>query len=123
VSRLSVSRVVRQLSTLRCSNAGAGMFPSEPAKALDEASPIDPGFPYHPMRQRAGPRDCVGWHARPGHGLTPTLKSRWGQEEFGLWDEVSALPREYPGWVLPFQEVDRLEPVDPWECLREDAAG
>jgi hypothetical protein len=38
-------------------------------------------------------------------------------------DEVSALPGEYPGWVLPFQGADRLEPVDPWECLREDAVG
>jgi aryl-alcohol dehydrogenase-like predicted oxidoreductase len=26
-------------------------------------------------------------------------------------DEVSALPPEYPGWMLPFQSVNRIEPV------------
>jgi hypothetical protein len=30
-------------------------------------------------------------------------------------DEISALPPEYPGWVLPFQGADRLELVDRWE--------
>jgi hypothetical protein len=34
-------------------------------------------------------------------------------------DEVSVLPPEYPGWVLPFQGADRLEPVDRWERLSE----
>jgi hypothetical protein len=34
-------------------------------------------------------------------------------------DEVSVLPPEYPGWVLPFQGADRLEPVDRWERFRE----
>jgi len=34
-------------------------------------------------------------------------------------DEVSALPPEYPGWVLPFQAADRLGPVDRWERFRE----
>jgi hypothetical protein len=33
------------------------------------------------------------------------------QHELRHWDEVSALPREYPGWVLPLQGADRLEPV------------
>jgi hypothetical protein len=36
---------------------------------------------------------------------------------------AGALPREDPVWVLPLQEADRLETVDPWECLREDASG
>jgi hypothetical protein len=34
-------------------------------------------------------------------------------------DEVSVLPPEYPGWVLPFQGADRPQLVDRWESLRE----
>jgi hypothetical protein len=34
-------------------------------------------------------------------------------------NEVSALPPEYPGWVLPFQGADRLGPNDRNEHLRE----
>ena len=41
------------------------------------------------------------------------------QDELRQLDEVSALPPEYPGWVLPFQGADRLEPVDRWEHFRE----
>jgi aryl-alcohol dehydrogenase-like predicted oxidoreductase len=33
-------------------------------------------------------------------------------------DQVSAIPPEYPGWVLPFQGADRLGPADRWERLR-----
>ena len=40
------------------------------------------------------------------------------QDELGRLDEVSALPLEYPGWVLPFQGADRLGPADRWELLR-----
>ena len=32
-------------------------------------------------------------------------------EELKQLDEVSALPPEYPGWMLPFQSVNRIEPV------------
>src|SRR6202046_123920 len=32
-------------------------------------------------------------------------------DEIKLLDEVSALPPEYPGWMLPFQSSNRLEPV------------
>jgi len=39
-------------------------------------------------------------------------------EEMKKLDEVSALPPEYPGWMLPFQNMSRLEPVS----LRERAA-
>ncbi len=35
-------------------------------------------------------------------------------EELRLLDEVSALPREYPGWMLATQGTDRLGPVDLW---------
>jgi aryl-alcohol dehydrogenase-like predicted oxidoreductase len=41
------------------------------------------------------------------------------QDELRRLDEVSALPPEYPGWVLPVQAADRLEPVDRWERFRE----
>jgi aryl-alcohol dehydrogenase-like predicted oxidoreductase len=34
------------------------------------------------------------------------------EDELGRLDEVSALPPEYPGWVLPYQGADRLEFVD-----------
>ena len=35
------------------------------------------------------------------------------EEEMLLLDEVSALPPEYPGWMIPFQGAGRLGPVDP----------
>jgi hypothetical protein len=41
------------------------------------------------------------------------------QNELKQLDEVSALPPEYPGWALPFQGADRLEPVDRWERFRD----
>jgi aryl-alcohol dehydrogenase-like predicted oxidoreductase len=41
------------------------------------------------------------------------------QDELRQLDEVSALPPEYPGWVLPFQGADRLELVDRQERFRE----
>jgi aryl-alcohol dehydrogenase-like predicted oxidoreductase len=39
--------------------------------------------------------------------------------ELAQLDEISALPPEYPGWVLPFQGADRLELVDRLERFRE----
>jgi aryl-alcohol dehydrogenase-like predicted oxidoreductase len=33
------------------------------------------------------------------------------EEEIKLLDEVSALPPEYPGWMIPFQNVNRLADV------------
>ena len=41
------------------------------------------------------------------------------QDELRQLDEVSVLPPEYPGWVLPFQGADRLGPGDRSEGLRE----
>lgn len=32
-------------------------------------------------------------------------------DEMGQLDAVSALPPEYPGWMLPFQNANRLKPV------------
>ncbi len=37
-------------------------------------------------------------------------------DEMKLLDEVSELPKEYPGWMVPFQGADRLGPVERiWE--------
>ena len=33
------------------------------------------------------------------------------QDEMKKLDEVSALPPEYPGWMIPFQNVNRLADV------------
>jgi aryl-alcohol dehydrogenase-like predicted oxidoreductase len=41
------------------------------------------------------------------------------QDELRQLDEVSALPPEYPGWMLLSQGADRLQPVDRWERFRE----
>ena len=41
------------------------------------------------------------------------------QDELRRLDEISALPPEYPGWILPFQGADRLEPVDRFKHFRE----
>ena len=32
-------------------------------------------------------------------------------DEIKRLDEVSALPPEYPGWMLPFQGADRTDPT------------
>ena len=34
-------------------------------------------------------------------------------DEIKQLDEVSALPPEYPGWMLPFQNANRLKPAPP----------
>jgi aryl-alcohol dehydrogenase-like predicted oxidoreductase len=34
-------------------------------------------------------------------------------DEMKVLDEVSALPPEYPGWMLPFQNASRLQPAAP----------
>jgi aryl-alcohol dehydrogenase-like predicted oxidoreductase len=39
-------------------------------------------------------------------------------DELKQLDDVSALPPEYPGWMLPFQGADRLEMVDRFKDLR-----
>ena len=41
------------------------------------------------------------------------------EDELRQLDEVSVLPPEYPGWVLPFQGADRLHVLDRWERFRE----
>jgi aryl-alcohol dehydrogenase-like predicted oxidoreductase len=40
-------------------------------------------------------------------------------DELRRLDEVSALPPEYPGWMMPFQGADRLEVVDRFKRFRE----
>ena len=39
------------------------------------------------------------------------LSLKLSADEMKKLDEVSALPPEYPGWMLPFQNMSRLEPV------------
>jgi aryl-alcohol dehydrogenase-like predicted oxidoreductase len=43
-------------------------------------------------------------------------------DELKQLDQASALPPEYPGWVLPFQGADRLGPADRWERLRDSSS-
>ena len=40
------------------------------------------------------------------------------KDELKQLDEVSVLPPEYPGWMLPFQGSDRLEAVDRLALIR-----
>ncbi len=41
-------------------------------------------------------------------------------EDMRALDEVSSLPPEYPGWMIPFQSIDRLDPsVDRWAKMKE----
>jgi hypothetical protein len=40
-----------------------------------------------------------------------TMTFHGGTGLFKQLDEVSALPPEYPGWMLPFQSSNRLEPI------------
>jgi len=41
------------------------------------------------------------------------VEIKFTEEEIQFLDEVSALPPEYPGWMIPFQNAGRLGPVDP----------
>ncbi|MCU1222292.1 MAG: Aryl-alcohol dehydrogenase [Edaphobacter sp.] len=40
------------------------------------------------------------------------------EDEIKQLDEVSALPPEYPGWMLPFQSANRLAPA-PWPGIND----
>jgi aryl-alcohol dehydrogenase-like predicted oxidoreductase len=60
------------------------------------------------------------WSSLAGGMLSGTaIELTLAEDELRQWDEVSALPPEYPGWVLPFQGADRLQLVDRWERFRE----
>jgi len=39
------------------------------------------------------------------------VEIRFTEEEIQFLDEVSALPPEYPGWMIPFQDAGRLGPM------------
>ena len=43
-------------------------------------------------------------------------------DELRRLDEVSELPREYPGWMLATQGVDRMGPVDLWSGVTASAS-
>jgi aryl-alcohol dehydrogenase-like predicted oxidoreductase len=41
-------------------------------------------------------------------------------EQLRALDKVSELPPEYPGWMIPFQSTDRLDPkINRWAQLQE----
>jgi aryl-alcohol dehydrogenase-like predicted oxidoreductase len=44
------------------------------------------------------------------------------QEELRVLDDVSALPPEYPGWMVSFQGADRLEVVDRFKHLQQTSS-
>ena len=41
------------------------------------------------------------------------VELKLSEDEIKLLDEVSKLPPEYPGWMLPFQDANRLQPAPP----------
>jgi len=43
------------------------------------------------------------------------------EDEIKQLDEVSALPPEYPGWMVPFQNINRLDPAGqpPWRSAQQ----
>jgi aryl-alcohol dehydrogenase-like predicted oxidoreductase len=43
-------------------------------------------------------------------------------DEIKQLDDVSALPPEYPGWMLPFQGANRLQPAPPPQQLAKDSS-
>jgi aryl-alcohol dehydrogenase-like predicted oxidoreductase len=47
------------------------------------------------------------------------IKLALTQDELKRLDEVSTLPPEYPGWMMPFQGADRLEVVDRFKAYRK----
>jgi aryl-alcohol dehydrogenase-like predicted oxidoreductase len=64
--------------------------------------------------------------ARTAQQLQDNLNSvniKLSDDELKLLDAVSELPPEYPGWMIPFQSMDRLEPVpDRWKKMAEAVA-
>ncbi|HMF64445.1 MAG TPA: aldo/keto reductase [Edaphobacter sp.] len=47
------------------------------------------------------------------HDNIAAVELKLTEDEIKQLDEVSALPPEYPGWMLPFQSANRLQPVAP----------
>lgn len=45
------------------------------------------------------------------HDNLAALDLKLSSDEVKQLDEVSALPPEYPGWMLPYQDASRLQPV------------
>ncbi|MBX9724912.1 MAG: aldo/keto reductase, partial [Candidatus Obscuribacterales bacterium] len=61
--------------------------------------------------------------ARNAQQLHDNLKSvdvKLSDDEIKSLDAVSELPPEYPGWMIPFQGLDRMGPVaDRWQKISE----
>ncbi len=49
------------------------------------------------------------------------VKLKLTPDELRQLDDASALPPEYPGWMLPFQGADRLENIDRLEIFRQSS--
>ena len=47
------------------------------------------------------------------HDNIAAVELKLTEDEIKQLDQVSALPPEYPGWMLPFQSANRLQPVAP----------
>jgi aryl-alcohol dehydrogenase-like predicted oxidoreductase len=47
------------------------------------------------------------------------VELKLSEDEIKRLDEVSALPPEYPGWMLNVQNADRLEVTDRWAVIRQ----
>jgi aryl-alcohol dehydrogenase-like predicted oxidoreductase len=47
------------------------------------------------------------------------VELKLSEDDIKRLDEVSALPPEYPGWMLDVQNADRLEVTDRWAGIRQ----
>jgi diketogulonate reductase-like aldo/keto reductase len=50
------------------------------------------------------------------------LDVKLSEDQVKKLDDVSTLPPEYPGWMLPFQGANRLEPAAPRPGIPVQAA-
>jgi aryl-alcohol dehydrogenase-like predicted oxidoreductase len=56
------------------------------------------------------------------HDNIASVDIKLSEEEIKTLDEVSNLPPEYPGWMIPFQSMERWEPKpDRWETHKTAA--
>lgn len=62
-------------------------------------------------------------NAQQLHDNLGAIDIKLSEDEIKLLDAVSELPPEYPGWMIPFQSMDRLEPIpDRWQKMSEMVA-
>ena len=56
------------------------------------------------------------------HDNLAAMDLKLGRRTDPQLDDVSTLPPEYPGWMLPFQGANRLEPAAPRPGIPAQAA-